>query len=132
MSKLPSETTVCCPTNYCTLSYKKAEYCHSTLTGNIRVLGRVRPPIKEDGSGDLTRQVVSCDQEDDCLVNVVHKGRTQKFELDRVFHPSVSQQEVLYNNLVEIKKEIIFVSDCRPGVPFYVWFKFVLKLRFDR
>ncbi|XP_078608342.1 kinesin-like protein KIFC3 isoform X1 [Branchiostoma floridae x Branchiostoma japonicum] len=64
------------------------------LKGNIRVLCRVRPVIREDGEGPSARQVVTFDQEDDGIVNCLHKGRWQTFELDRVFTQQSTQEEV--------------------------------------
>ena len=40
--------------------------------------------------------MVAYDTDDDAIVNVLHKARVQSFELDRVFHPEVSQEEVNY------------------------------------
>ena len=64
------------------------------IPGNIRVFCRVRPSIKEDGSAAGAATVVTYDDDDDSIVNVLHKGRVQGFELDRVFQPEVSQQQV--------------------------------------
>ena len=55
---------------------------------------RVRPKIKEDGAGPGARSIVSYDTDDDALINVLHKQRTQQFELDRVFHADYSQEQV--------------------------------------
>ena len=60
--------------------------------GNIRVLCRVRPVIAEDDEHPET--VVSCDAEDESLLTVQYKGRTQWFDLDRVLDSHISQQEV--------------------------------------
>ena len=64
------------------------------FSGNIRVFCRVRPVIKEDGSGAQAESVVSYDEDDDGLVNVQYKGRPQTFDLDKVFNASISQQDV--------------------------------------
>ncbi|XP_070574041.1 kinesin-like protein KIFC3 isoform X3 [Ptychodera flava] len=64
------------------------------LKGNIRVFCRVRPPIKEDGAGLMARVVVTCDEDDDGIVFVTSKGRTNSYEVDKVFSPSSSQEEV--------------------------------------
>ena len=57
---------------------------------------RVRPAIKEDGSGPQAETVVSYDTEDDSLVNVMYKTRQQTFEVDKVFNADISQEEVSF------------------------------------
>lgn len=64
------------------------------LKGNIRVFCRVRPSITEDGGGPMSETVVDFDRDDDCLLYVKAKGRTQTFEMDRVFSQSSTQTEV--------------------------------------
>ncbi len=64
------------------------------LKGNIRVFGRVRPIIKEDGTGPQAENVTDFDPDDDGIINVMFKGRQQIFELDRVFNPNSTQPEV--------------------------------------
>ena len=64
------------------------------LKGNIRVFCRVRPVIKEDGSGQQSENVISYDDEDDAIVNVEHRGNIKEFEVDRVFKPHSTQTEV--------------------------------------
>ncbi|XP_069113930.1 kinesin-like protein KIFC3 isoform X2 [Argopecten irradians] len=64
------------------------------LKGNIRVFCRVRPKIQEDGSGVQSQSVVNYDQDDDGLVHVLNKGRSQTFEVDRVFTETSTQIEV--------------------------------------
>ena len=66
------------------------------LRGNIRVFCRVRPVIREDGGGKPAENVVSFDQDDDALVNVLSKGALKTFEMDKVFTPRSTQEEVLY------------------------------------
>eukprot|EP00795_Rhopilema_esculentum_P001813 gene1813-16303_t len=64
------------------------------LKGNIRVFCRVRPSIKEDGSGQAAENVMSYDFEDDALIYVEHRGNNKEFEVDRVFRPESTQEEV--------------------------------------
>ena len=64
------------------------------LAGNIRVLCRVRPPIKEDGTGSQADIAVTYDPDDDGLIYVSNKGRIQTFEFDKVFSASSSQVQV--------------------------------------
>ncbi|XP_053304393.1 kinesin-like protein KIFC3 isoform X2 [Spea bombifrons] len=69
--------------------------CHNQLVrlrGNIRVLARVRPVTAEDGPG--SQNVVSFDQDDDGILCVAHKGKNLSFELDKVFAPRTTQEEV--------------------------------------
>ncbi|XP_060066424.1 kinesin-like protein KIFC3 [Ylistrum balloti] len=64
------------------------------LKGNIRVFCRVRPKIAEDGNGVMSQSVVRYDQDDDGLIHVLNKGRSQTFEVDRVFTETSTQTEV--------------------------------------
>lgn len=64
------------------------------LKGNIRVYCRVRPVIKEDGGGRNSENVISFDEDDDALLNVFSRGSTKPFEMDKVFRPESSQQQV--------------------------------------
>ncbi|KAL8594301.1 hypothetical protein ACOMHN_001003 [Nucella lapillus] len=64
------------------------------LKGNIRVFCRVRPPIKEDGTGTQADVIVTYDPDDLGLIYVSNKGRIQTFEFDRVFSASSTQTEV--------------------------------------
>ncbi|KAM8946025.1 kinesin-like protein KIFC3 [Pelodytes ibericus] len=71
--------------------------CHNQLVrlrGNIRVLARVRPVTPEDGEGPGTQSVVTFDQDDDGILHVAHKGKGLSFELDKVFTPNSTQEEV--------------------------------------
>ena len=70
---------------------------HDIFSGNIRVFCRVRPVIKEDGTGPQADTVIAYDPDDDGLVNVQFKGRPQTFDLDKVFNASVSQADVSGN-----------------------------------
>lgn len=63
------------------------------LKGNIRVFCRVRPVIREDG--ESCEQVVSfSDDEEDNILYVKNKGATKSFEMDRVFKPTATQNDV--------------------------------------
>ena len=64
------------------------------LKGNIRVYCRVRPVIKEDGGGKNAENVISFDEDDDALLNVFSKGATKLFEMDKVFRPESTQEQV--------------------------------------
>lgn len=64
------------------------------LKGNIRVFCRVRPKIKEDGGGMMGNIVVDYDRDDNGLIYVNNKGRSQTFEMDLVFTPESTQQQV--------------------------------------
>ncbi|XP_051485104.1 kinesin-like protein KIFC3 isoform X2 [Apus apus] len=71
--------------------------CHNDLVrlkGNIRVFGRVRPITKEDGEGPEAASVVTFDADDDAVLHLLHKGKQVSFELDKVFPPQASQEEV--------------------------------------
>ncbi|KAK7478216.1 hypothetical protein BaRGS_00030577, partial [Batillaria attramentaria] len=64
------------------------------LKGNIRVFCRVRPPIREDGTGPQAEVVMTFDPDDDGVVYVSNKGRIQTFEFDKVFTETSTQTEV--------------------------------------
>nr|XP_012599402.1 kinesin-like protein KIFC3 isoform X4 [Microcebus murinus] len=71
--------------------------CHNELVrlkGNIRVIARVRPVTKEDGEGPEAANAVTFDPDDDSIVHLLHKGKPVSFELDKVFSPRASQQDV--------------------------------------
>ena len=62
------------------------------LKGNIRVMCRVRPAIEQDGPEP--KSSVHFDQTDDGLIYVGHRGNKKTFDLDRVFKPNSTQDEV--------------------------------------
>ncbi len=64
------------------------------LRGNIRVLCRVRPSIHEDGSGPQAADVVETDQDDNGVLHVLARGSWKAFEMDRVFGPQSTQEQV--------------------------------------
>ncbi|XP_045389574.1 kinesin-like protein KIFC3 isoform X4 [Lemur catta] len=71
--------------------------CHNELVrlkGNIRVIARVRPITKEDGEGPEAANAVTFDPDDDSIIHLLHKGKPVSFELDKVFSPRASQQDV--------------------------------------
>ena len=68
------------------------------LKGNIRVYCRVRPVIKEDGGGKHAENVISFDEDDDALLNVFSKGAAKIFEMDKVFRPESTQEQVRTNS----------------------------------
>ncbi|XP_072492796.1 kinesin-like protein KIFC3 isoform X4 [Notamacropus eugenii] len=71
--------------------------CHNELVrlkGNIRVIGRVRPITKEDGDGPEASNAVTFDSDDDAVIHLLHKGKPVSFELDKVFPPHATQQDV--------------------------------------
>uniref|UniRef100_A0ABM5EUB0 Kinesin-like protein n=2 Tax=Pogona vitticeps TaxID=103695 RepID=A0ABM5EUB0_9SAUR len=71
--------------------------CHNELVrlkGNIRVFGRVRPICKEDGVGPEAANAVTFDPDDDGILHLMHKGKLISFELDKVFPPEATQEDV--------------------------------------
>ncbi|XP_028514076.1 kinesin-like protein KIFC3 [Exaiptasia diaphana] len=61
------------------------------LKGNIRVLCRVRPLIREDGD---STQIVSFDPSDDGRLSLFSKGSLNTYEVDKVFRPESTQEQV--------------------------------------
>ncbi|XP_031708364.1 kinesin-like protein KIFC3 isoform X2 [Anarrhichthys ocellatus] len=64
------------------------------LKGNIRVLCRVKPVLKEDQHEEGQSVVVKTDSNNESSLNVLNKGKSRIFELDKVFHPQATQEEV--------------------------------------
>ncbi|XP_035269391.1 kinesin-like protein KIFC3 [Anguilla anguilla] len=64
------------------------------LKGNIRVLCRVKPVLKEDQHDEGQAVVVTTDPNNESAVTVMSKGKGRTFELDKVFHPQATQEEV--------------------------------------
>ncbi|XP_030059417.1 kinesin-like protein KIFC3 isoform X2 [Microcaecilia unicolor] len=64
------------------------------LKGNIRVFCRVRPVMEEDVDGLEVMNMVTFDPEDDAVLHLYHKGKLVSFELDKVFPPEATQQDV--------------------------------------
>ncbi|XP_061632085.1 kinesin-like protein KIFC3 isoform X1 [Phyllopteryx taeniolatus] len=64
------------------------------LKGNIRVLCRVKPVLKEDQHEEGQSVVVTTDPDNDSSLSVLSKGKGRIFELDKVFHRQATQEEV--------------------------------------
>ncbi|KAL7875315.1 hypothetical protein SRHO_G00062850 [Serrasalmus rhombeus] len=64
------------------------------LKGNIRVLCRVKPVLKEDEHEEGQAVVVTTDPHNESALTVLSKGKAKTFELDKVFHPQATQEEV--------------------------------------
>ncbi|XP_052000576.1 kinesin-like protein KIFC3 [Xyrauchen texanus] len=64
------------------------------LKGNIRVLCRVKPVLKEDQHEEGQAVVVTTDSNNESALTVLSKGKAKAFELDKVFHPQATQEEV--------------------------------------
>lgn len=65
------------------------------FSGNIRVLCRVKPVLKEDQHEEGQSVVVTTDPHNESSLNVLSKGKGRIFELDKVFHPQAAQEEVV-------------------------------------
>ncbi|KAK9392882.1 kinesin-like KIFC3 [Crotalus adamanteus] len=71
--------------------------CHNELVrlkGNIRVFGRVRTIQIEDGERPEAVSAVTFDPDDDAILHLMHKGKLITFELDKVFRPEATQEDV--------------------------------------
>lgn len=62
--------------------------------GNIRVLCRVKPVLKEDQHEEGQSVVVTTDPNNESSLSVLNKGKGRIFEMDKVFHPQAAQEEV--------------------------------------
>ncbi|XP_041849632.1 kinesin-like protein KIFC3 isoform X2 [Melanotaenia boesemani] len=71
--------------------------CHDELVrlkGNIRVFCRVRPVSQEEQDSADARTTLSFDSDDDTILYLSNKGKIMTFELDKVFPPQATQEEV--------------------------------------
>ncbi|XP_070761460.1 kinesin-like protein KIFC3 [Enoplosus armatus] len=71
--------------------------CHNELVrlkGNIRVFCRVRPVSQEEQDSADTKIMLSFDSDDDAILYLSNKGKIMTFELDKVFSPHATQEEV--------------------------------------
>ncbi|CAN9506562.1 unnamed protein product [Ophioblennius macclurei] len=71
--------------------------CHNELVrlkGNIRVLCRVRPVSQVEQDSAHFQTTLSFDSEDAAVLHLSSKGKVTTFELDRVFPPQATQEEV--------------------------------------
>ncbi|KAL2088576.1 hypothetical protein ACEWY4_015475 [Coilia grayii] len=71
--------------------------CHNELVrlkGNIRVFCRVRPVSQSEMDTMDAKNMVTFDSDDDSLLYLSNKGKPMTFELDKVFPPQATQEEV--------------------------------------
>ncbi|XP_034038771.1 kinesin-like protein KIFC3 isoform X2 [Thalassophryne amazonica] len=71
--------------------------CHDELVrlrGNIRVFCRVRPVSQEEQDAADSKAMLSFDSDDDAILYLSNKGKILTFELDKVFPPQATQEEV--------------------------------------
>uniref|UniRef100_M4AI28 Si:ch211-257p13.3 n=1 Tax=Xiphophorus maculatus TaxID=8083 RepID=M4AI28_XIPMA len=61
---------------------------------NIRVLCRVKPVLKEDQHEEGQSVVVTTDPNNESSLTVLNKGKGRSFELDKVFQPRATQEEI--------------------------------------
>lgn len=67
------------------------------FAGNIRVLCRVKPVLKEDQQHHDEGQpvvAVTTDPNNESSLSLLNKGKVRVFEMDKVFHPQATQEEV--------------------------------------
>ncbi|EDQ91648.1 uncharacterized protein MONBRDRAFT_14574 [Monosiga brevicollis MX1] len=65
------------------------------LKGNIRVFARIRPIIGEDGKDKAKIKLVTLPSPaDDQIVQCNRKGKAEDYEMDHVFSPTSTQEEV--------------------------------------
>lgn len=58
------------------------------------MLCRVKPVLKEDQDEEGQTVVVTTDHNNESALTVLSKGKAKNFELDKVFHPQATQEEV--------------------------------------
>lgn len=59
------------------------------------MLCRVKPVLKEDQHEEDHSVVVTTDPNNESSLTVLNKGKGRIFELDKVFHPQATQEEVV-------------------------------------
>lgn len=55
---------------------------------------RVRPVSQEEQDSADAKTMLSFDSDDDAILYLTNKGKIMTFELDKVFSPQASQEEV--------------------------------------
>ncbi|XP_031425353.1 kinesin-like protein KIFC3 isoform X3 [Clupea harengus] len=71
--------------------------CHNELVrlkGNIRVFCRVRPVSQNEMDSVDAKNMVTFDSDDDSILYLSNKGKPMTFDLDKVFPPHATQEEV--------------------------------------
>lgn len=81
------------------------------LQGNIRVFCRVRPVSQEEQDSADAKTMLSFDSDDDAILYLSNKGKVMTFELDKVFPPHATQEEVSVLGI--IKPETTSWSEAR-------------------
>ncbi|KAE8297822.1 Kinesin-like protein KIFC3 [Larimichthys crocea] len=81
------------------ISEAKQEICQVIselvrLKGNIRVFCRVRPVSQEEQDSADAKAMLSFDSDDDAILYLSSRGKVMTFELDKVFAPQATQEEV--------------------------------------
>lgn len=59
---------------------------------------RVRPVTQEEQDSADAKTMLSFDSDDDAVLYLTNKGKIMTFELDKVFSPQTSQEEVSGSN----------------------------------
>ena len=54
----------------------------------------MKPVLKEDQQEEGQAVVVTTDPNNESALSVINKGKARAFELDKVFHPQATQEEV--------------------------------------
>lgn len=62
------------------------------------MLCRVKPVLKEDQHEEGQSVVVTTDPHNESSLTVLNKGKGRIVELDKVFHPQATQEEVVKMN----------------------------------
>jgi len=80
------------------------------------VLCRVKPVLKEDQHEEGQAVVVTTDPNNESALTVLSKGKAKNFELDKVFHPQATQEEVSMVKVIfnlTITKLVIFMANIK-------------------
>ncbi|XP_030621542.1 kinesin-like protein KIFC3 [Chanos chanos] len=71
--------------------------CHNELVrlkGNIRVFCRVRPICPGEVDASEAKNIVTFDPDDDAILYLSNRGKLMTFEMDKIFPPEATQEEV--------------------------------------
>lgn len=64
---------------------------------------RVRPVSQEEQDSADAKTMLSFDSDDDAILYLSNKGKIMTFELDKVFSPQASQDEVSESNTRDLR-----------------------------
>ncbi len=74
------------------------------------MLCRVKPVLKEDQHEEGQAIVVTTDPNNESALTILSKGKAKNFELDKVFHPQATQEEVSRVKVIHMKNNLTIIK----------------------